>query len=145
MHIIFLCEGCSEIDCFESAPRGEIKFDVEKYNRPSSSLQNSLDTIRSGIYCDEPFLLKSELIDQRDENEVVASAIANFSTCGALKSEYEIEAAVNYLDKLGLQKHHDTTKNWDLAKILTPIINGVDRAAAILDAGCGQKPMLLAV
>ena len=50
---------------------------------------------------------------------MVASAIANFSTCGALKSEYEIEAAVNYLDKLGLQKHHDTTKNWDLAKILT--------------------------
>ena len=135
----FFMRRMLEIDCFESAPRGEIKFDIEKYKNPSSSLQNALDTIRSGIYGDEPFLLKSELIDQRDEDEVVASAIANFSICGALKSEYEIESALSYLDKLGLQGHHDTTKNWDLAKILTPIINGVDREATILDAGCGQK------
>lgn len=135
----FFMRRMLEIDCFESASRGEIKFNREKYRSPSSSLQDSIDTIRSGIYRDESFLLKSELINQRDEVNVVASAMANFSKCGPLKSEYEVEFAINFLEKIGLQKHHDVTKNWDLAKALTPIINNVEQGEPILDAGCGQR------
>ena len=42
------------------------------------------------------------------------------------------------LDALGLARHHDDTKNWDMARFVTCLNNFDKKEDRILDAGCGM-------
>ena len=64
---------------------------------------------------------------------------------GLLKTKEEVLDAVNKLEKINLDRHHDLNKCWDCYKAYSNIISETfsKNKVNILDAGSGNKPVIL--
>ena len=133
----FFMRRMLDIDCFSQDRKGQLVFEVKKFAKQSEKLQNSLDVIRNGLYSKSPFSMKAELLEKPALVNPKLKFLSDISVSSVLSSTEEIEIAGDVLDGLGLARHHDETKNWDLAKFVTCLNSFDKKVDRILDAGCG--------
>jgi SAM-dependent methyltransferase len=75
--------------------------------------------------------------------EDMLAYIANIRAARPLQTLREKTAAVQLVDFLGLESHHDPQKNWDTLKCLAYLLEESLPEGPVLDAGSGDKAVIL--
>lgn len=75
--------------------------------------------------------------------EEMLAYIANIRAARPLQTLGEKSAAARLVDLLGLEGHHDPQKNWDTLKCLAYLLDDACPGGPVLDAGSGDKAVIL--